>query len=196
MPIRVLVVDDHAIFRGSLVRALSWTDGIEVIGEATGGVAACGSADELEPDVVVMDVSMPDLSGIEAMQLIHRRHPGLPVVFLTAGGDAGPRREALAAGGAGYVAKGAALAEIVRAVETAGERAGIEPVRSSPQSVSRCSTARSLRQSSTSSFRASSGCWSRRALKSHDVIETVLSGVTARTVADRGPPSRSDISPK
>lgn len=124
MPIRVLVVDDHAIFRGSLVRALSWTDGIEVIGEATGGVAACGSADELEPDVVVMDVSMPDLSGIEAMQLIHRRHPGLPVVFLTAGGDAGPRREALAAGGAGYVAKGAALAEIVRAVETAGERGG------------------------------------------------------------------------
>jgi DNA-binding NarL/FixJ family response regulator len=126
VPIRVLVVDDHPGFREALIRALAWTDGIEVIGEATGGVAACGSAEELLPDVIVMDISMPDLSGIDAMQRIHRRRPELPIVFLTARGDAGMRREALSAGGAGYVTKGATLDEIVDEVRLA---AGVEPAR-------------------------------------------------------------------
>jgi DNA-binding NarL/FixJ family response regulator len=119
VPIRVLVVDDHPTFREALVRALTWTEGVEVVGEAAGGVAACGSADELAPDVVLMDVSMPDLSGIDAMQRIHRRSPELPIVFLTARGDAGVRREALAAGGAGYVTKGEPLERIVHALEDA-----------------------------------------------------------------------------
>ena len=113
MSIRVLVVDDHPIFREALVCALSCVDGIRVVGEATGGVAACGSAVELDPDVILMDLTMGDLSGIDAMQRIHRRRPGMPVVFLTARGDAGLRREALGAGGAGYVTKGATLLEIV-----------------------------------------------------------------------------------
>lgn len=126
MPIRVLVVDDHPMFREALVHALTWTEEVEVIGEATGGIAACGSAVELAPDVVLMDVSMPDLSGIDAMQRIHRRRPELPVVFLTARGDAGVRREALAAGGAGYVTKGEPLERIVHALEdaTTGADAG------------------------------------------------------------------------
>lgn len=135
MPIRVLVVDDHHTFREALVRALTWTDEIDVIGEAAGGVAACGSAEELAPDVIVMDISMPDLSGIDAMQRIHRRRPDLPVVFLTARGDEGMRREALAAGGTGYVTKGATLDEIAGAVRRAagvgsapiGTPEGLEP---------------------------------------------------------------------
>jgi DNA-binding NarL/FixJ family response regulator len=122
VPIRVLVVDDHPRFREALVRALSWTGGIEVAGIAEGGIAACGSAEELAPDVVVMDVSMPDLSGIDAMQRIHRLRPELPIVFLTARGDSGVHREALGAGGAGYVTKGAPLAEIVAAIVSAAGR--------------------------------------------------------------------------
>ncbi|HEY7667067.1 MAG TPA: response regulator transcription factor [Actinomycetota bacterium] len=130
MSIRVLVVDDHPIFREALVRALSWVEGIRVVGEATGGVAACGSAVELDPDVILMDLSMGDLSGIDAMQRIHRRRPEMPVVFLTARGDAGLRREALGAGGAGYVTKGAMLVEIVEALRAAlpeGARSGERP---------------------------------------------------------------------
>lgn len=116
MSIRVLVVDDHPGFREALVSALSCVEPILVVGEADGGVAACDSAIELTPDVIVMDVSMADLSGIDAMQRIHRHDPDLPVVFLTARGDDGMRREALAAGGAGFVTKGATLAEIVWAL--------------------------------------------------------------------------------
>jgi DNA-binding NarL/FixJ family response regulator len=133
VPIRVLVVDDHPLFREALVEALSWSDGIDVVGVADGGIAACGSADELQPDVVVMDVSMPDLSGIDAMQRIHRRRPGLPVVFLTARGDAGVRREAIAAGGTGYVTKGAPLDDIVRAIADA---AGVDLGSAGPAEVS------------------------------------------------------------
>ena len=124
MPIRVLVVDDHPAFRAALVSALSYVEAVDVIGEAAGGVAACASAAELVPDAIVMDVSMADLSGIDAMQHIHRNLPSLPVIFLTGRGDEGVRREAMAAGGAGFVMKGAPLIQIVDAIleATGGER--------------------------------------------------------------------------
>ena len=71
---RVLVVDDHPAFRKALTSALRMVADIEVAGEAGGGVAACEEAEELEPDVVLMDLSMPDLSGIDAMKKIHETH--------------------------------------------------------------------------------------------------------------------------
>ena len=68
---RVLVVDDHPAFRKALASALQLVSDIEVAGEASGGEDACIGAKELQPDVVLMDLSMPDISGIEAMQRIH-----------------------------------------------------------------------------------------------------------------------------
>jgi NarL family two-component system response regulator YdfI len=88
-------------------------DDMEVAGEAGGGVAACRQAEELVPDVVLMDLSMPDLSGIDAMRKIHERQPDLPVVILTAHADDGVEREALEAGASGFVAKGTGLADLV-----------------------------------------------------------------------------------
>jgi DNA-binding NarL/FixJ family response regulator len=113
VPVRVLVVDDHQSFRWALTSALDLVDNLEVAGVADGGVAACREAEELRPDVVLMDVSMPDLSGIEAMERIHRRVPDVPVVFLTARADAGVEREAMQAGASGFIAKGASLQDIV-----------------------------------------------------------------------------------
>ncbi len=112
MTLRVLVVDDHPAFRRALRSALRMVD-IEVAGEAGGGRAAAEQAEALEPDLVLMDLSMPDISGIEAMQQIHRRNPDLPVVILTAHADPGIEREARAAGASGFLAKGTALEEIV-----------------------------------------------------------------------------------
>src|SRR3954451_1710891 len=87
MTVRVLVVDDHPAFRKALTSALNLVDGFEVAGEAGGGVAACEEAAQLQPDVVLMDLSMPDLSGIDAMKVIHEQKPELPVVILTAHAD-------------------------------------------------------------------------------------------------------------
>lgn len=110
---RVLIVDDHPAFRRALGSALRMVDGLEVAGEAGGGIAACEEAEALEPDLVIMDLSMPDLSGIDATKRIHERRPDLPVVILTAHADAGVEREALEAGAAGFVAKGTSLEDLL-----------------------------------------------------------------------------------
>jgi DNA-binding NarL/FixJ family response regulator len=121
MPVRVLVVDDHPAFRRALTSALRLVDDIEVAGEAGGGIAACEEAAQLAPDVIVMDLSMPDLSGIEAMKRIHETHPDLPVVILTAHADEGVQREALEAGARGFLAKGTGLQDLVIVLHEAAE---------------------------------------------------------------------------
>lgn len=110
---RVLVVDDHPAFRRALTSALRMVDGVEVAGEAGGGVAACKEAEDLKPDLVIMDLSMPDLSGIDATLRIHETQPDLPVVILTAHADSGVEREALDAGVSNFVAKGTSLEDLM-----------------------------------------------------------------------------------
>lgn len=118
---RVLVVDDHPAFRRALSAALSLVTDIEIAGEADGGLAACAEAERLRPDAIVMDLSMPDLDGIDAMRRIHEAAPELPVVILTAHADEGVEREAIAAGAKGFVAKGTALHELVVVLHEAAE---------------------------------------------------------------------------
>jgi DNA-binding NarL/FixJ family response regulator len=121
----VLVVDDHPAFRKALASALSLVEDVEVAGEASGGEDACIEAQELEPDVVLMDLSMPDISGIEAMQKIHASTPDLPVVILTAHADEGVERAAIGAGASGFVAKGRGLQDILVVLhEVAGASTG------------------------------------------------------------------------
>jgi len=118
---RVLVVDDHQAFRHALTSALSLVDDIEVAGQAGGGLAACQEAEQRDPDVIIMDLSMPDLSGIDAMKRIHERRPDLPVVILTAHADDGTEREAREAGASGFVAKGTGLRDLVVVLHEAAE---------------------------------------------------------------------------
>src|SRR5436309_6888046 len=122
-PVRVLVVDDHQAFRHALSSALEMVDDIEVAGQAGGGVAAWEEAEQLDPDVIIMDLSMPDLSGIDAMRRIHERRPDLPVVILTAHADDGTEREAREAGASGFVAKGTGLRDLVVVLHEAAEPA-------------------------------------------------------------------------
>lgn len=110
---RVLVVDDHPAFRRALTSALRLVKDVEVAGEAGGGVAATEQVEALDPDLVLMDLSMPDLNGIDAMRRIHSKQPDLPVVILTAHADAGVEHEALSAGASGFLAKGTPLEDIL-----------------------------------------------------------------------------------
>ncbi|MEX0992275.1 MAG: response regulator transcription factor [Actinomycetota bacterium] len=110
---RILVVDDHAGFRRALVTTLGLVSGLEVVGEAGDGEAGYSRALDVEPDVVLMDLSMPGMSGVDAMRMIHRRKPETPVVILTAHADPALEADARSAGASGFIAKGGGLQELV-----------------------------------------------------------------------------------
>jgi DNA-binding NarL/FixJ family response regulator len=117
---RVLIADDHPLFREGLRAALSAIADVEVIGEAVDGADAVERTAELRPDVVVLDLHMPELSGVEACRRIRRGSPEVAVLVLTmVEGDASVAA-ALRAGAQGYLLKGAERAEIARALDVVG----------------------------------------------------------------------------
>jgi DNA-binding NarL/FixJ family response regulator len=116
--IRVLVADDHPVFRDGLAMLLGSVDGIEVVGTAANGVVAVESAVRLRPDVVVMDVQMPELNGVEATRRLAAEAPDVGILVLTMSEDDGTVFDALRAGARGYLVKGAEQEEIVRAITT------------------------------------------------------------------------------
>lgn len=111
--IRVLVVDDATESRETLRRALAFDETIEVVGEAGSGREAIERTGELAPDIVLMDVTMPEGSGIEATQAITRRFPQTRVVALTAHEDPDTVRDMLRSGATGYVVKGAPVDDLI-----------------------------------------------------------------------------------
>jgi DNA-binding NarL/FixJ family response regulator len=118
-PIRVLIADDHPVVRQGLRTYLELQPGIEVAGEAGGGIDAAAQAERLAPDVVLLDMVMPEGDGLEALRLI-RSGPGTPrVVVLTSFPADNRVVEAMRAGAAGYLLKDAQPAELLAAIRSA-----------------------------------------------------------------------------
>ncbi|HEY3558397.1 MAG TPA: response regulator transcription factor [Kribbella sp.] len=114
--VRVLLADDHPVYRDGLAALIGSLDGVEVVGTAADGVEAVAGARELQPDVVVMDVQMPRLDGIEATRAITADSPHIGVVVLTMAEEDQTLFAAMRAGARGYLLKGANQDEIVRAI--------------------------------------------------------------------------------
>jgi DNA-binding NarL/FixJ family response regulator len=117
--IRVLVVDDHEVVREGLRTFLELQEGIVVVGEAADGAAALVAAEELRPDVILMDLVMPRLDGLGAMRALRESVPGARVIVLTSFLDEDKLMPALRAGAAGYLLKNTAPQELARAVRAA-----------------------------------------------------------------------------
>jgi DNA-binding NarL/FixJ family response regulator len=115
-PIRILIADDHAVLRAGLRMLLNAEPDMRVVGEAGDGVVAMALVCELNPDVVLLDVTMPRTGGLEALRQIREVSPHTRVLVLTMHDDEGYLREALAAGSAGYVLKRAADIELLSAI--------------------------------------------------------------------------------
>lgn len=117
-PIRVIVADDQEIVRDGLVTVLSLVEGIEVVGAAGNGTEAVRLVAALHPDVVLMDLRMPELDGAGATEVIRRDQPGVAVLVLTTFDDDASIAAALAAGARGYLTKDASRTDIALAIRS------------------------------------------------------------------------------
>lgn len=116
-PIRIVLCDDHLLIRASLKSLIGEFPGIEVVGEASDGREALEHAGRLQPNVVLMDIAMPGLNGLEATRRLVKDYPQVRVVMLSMHADESHVLQALRAGASGYVLKGSAPRELEMAIE-------------------------------------------------------------------------------
>lgn len=122
-PLRILLVDDQQLLRRGLMMLLSTVDGLEVVDQAVDGAEALARIPAARPDVVLSDVRMPGMDGLELVEQCREKHPGLPVLLLTTFDDEPLVRGALAAGAAGFLLKDTstdALAQAIHSVADGG----------------------------------------------------------------------------
>lgn len=123
--IRVLIADDHTIFRDGMTALLKATSNIEVVGEAGTGEEAIEKAGALSPDVILMDVVMPDLNGVVATQRILSQNPAIGVIMLTMLEDDETVFAAMCAGARGYILKGSGKAEVLHTIQVVASGAAM-----------------------------------------------------------------------
>lgn len=116
-PIRLLIVDDHHLFRQGLIRILEDFPQLSVVGQAANGAEALAVVDALQPDVVLMDLNMPVLSGPDATRRLNASHPATPVIILTVSERDEDLFDAIKAGARGYLLKNVGMAELIDAVQ-------------------------------------------------------------------------------
>ncbi len=126
---RILLADDHAVVRAGIRMLLEKQPDMEVIAETATGKETIDKTVELQPDVVVLDITLPDMSGLEALQRIHEKRPDVQILVLTMHEDERYFFQAVNAGASGYVVKGALPAELIAAVRSVAEgQAYLPPV--------------------------------------------------------------------
>ena len=116
--LKILIVDDHKLMREGLAELIRHEDGMSVVGEAESGIMAVRLACELNPDIVLMDIEMPDLNGIEAARQIRKEAPEVKIIALSMHEDRRFVRQMFGAGARGYVLKGSAFEELAIAIRT------------------------------------------------------------------------------
>jgi len=170
MIIRVLLADDHAMVREGLGALLAATGGISIVGQVGDGREALRRVEELRPDVVIMDIAMPELNGIEAAAMIRSRCPGTRIVILSMHSSTEHIYRAFAAGATGYVLKSSAGAEVIHAVQTvqAGRRY-LSPA---------------LQEAYESAGAARASPLDRLSAREREVLQLVVEGKSSAEIAD------------
>jgi two-component system response regulator NreC len=117
MAIRILITDDHGVIRAGLRALLDGIPELEVVGEASDGLEVLRKVEKLKPDIVLMDLSMPNMGGIEATRQLLQVEPDVRVLILTVHEDEGLLKEVIRAGAAGYIIKRAVEDELIHAIQ-------------------------------------------------------------------------------
>ena len=128
MGTRCLVVDDHTVLRDGLGILFGDADDLDLVGTVQSGEEAIDAANDLKPEVVLMDVRLPGIDGVSAVKRIHQAAPSMQFVMFTAYGDKRLLSDAIAAGARGYVMKGSPPADLLRAIRTVADgKAFVDP---------------------------------------------------------------------
>ncbi len=167
--IKVLVVDDHELVRHGLAMLLGGADDIDLVGLATDGAGAIALVEQHRPDVVLMDLSMPGMDGVEATRRISTTYPSTAVVVLSSFSERRTVLEAIDAGAAGYLLKDGGMDDILRAVRAAAQ--GESPL--APRAAQAILSARPARQMPELSVRE------------REVVDYVVEGLRNREIAER-----------
>lgn len=118
MKVNIMIADDHAIVRTGLRSIINAEPGLKLVGEATGGLETIELVRKSHPDILLLDISMPDMDGIAVVKKIKSDFPNLKVLFLTIHEDEALLREAIKFGASGYILKKAAETELISAIQT------------------------------------------------------------------------------
>lgn len=121
----ILIVDDHPLYRSGIRNLIHATDDLVIVGEAGTGGEALAMADALEPDLILMDIRLPDLNGVEATRLIKERHPRIHILILSMHKDDKSVFSAMKAGARGYLLKEADGVELLQAIRMAARGSGV-----------------------------------------------------------------------
>lgn len=178
-PIRLLIVDDHNLFRQGLIRILGDYAQLQIVGQAANGQDALALVGQLQPDVVLMDVNMPVMSGPDAVRQMQTRFPGLPVVMLTVSERDEDLFDAIRAGARGYLLKNVGAAELLDALQRV--HAG-EAILAPSMAVRLLDEFRSMAEAAPrEAAPAPAGDLSEREL---DVLRLVAQGLSNKEIAD------------
>lgn len=175
MTIRILIADDHPVFRFGLKALLSTEPGMQVVGEATTGSEAVSMARALAPDVILMDINMPELNGIEATNQIVHENPGMAILILTMMDD-DSLFSVMQAGARGYLLKGEQGEETLRAIRAVASGEAIFSPRIA-QRLSLYFSDRSMIQSVTP--------FPELTPREREILDLVAKGLTNNAIAER-----------
>ena len=173
--IRVLIVEDQAVVRAGLTAILEAESNIDIVGEAGDGLEAINKAIELKPDVILMDIFMPGLSGLEATVAIRQKHPDAKVLILTISDKDEDLFTAIKAGAKGYILKGADPEELVRAITHVAEGGVIISPVMAPRLLSEIGTEEKPMEPEASVLSP----------RETEILHLIAKGLTDKEIADR-----------
>lgn len=177
--IRILLADDHAVLRAGLKLLLDEQPDMIVIGEAGDGAEALELSQTLQPDVVLLDLTMPRLGGLEALSLLRQRAPESRILVLTMHDDEGYLRQALKSGAAGYVLKKAADTELITAIQSV-MRGGVYVHPSMTRTL-----LDDMLPDSSDNVPTPDDLWATLSEREQEVLRMVAMGYTGREIADK-----------